>query len=591
MIKIRMPNFIQKILIFYKYIGSKFLALILFALMASILEGIGILMLIPFFENISKLNNPESSFDVSLPFFDEAIFQSINLVEFFGIFTLIFLLKGVFVFFLHYASTKIKTQLFQSLKIDLINAFISMDISHYDKKNIGHLTNISTEQVENATSALDAVVKSIVHFFNVLIYFSFAVSVDWFFSLILVFVGALLAPGFNKINSYIYQISGQLTLKNSTLISYYLDILKNFKYLKATSNLSFYREKVSRAVSKIVSGKIKIGMANAITDSIKEPITVIVISTVVLIQSFYFGSSLANIVVVVILFHRSLSFLIGIQSKWQSALAKIPAINVIEEEKRQILSRISNRIIIKEEIDFNGDIVLEKVNFSRKESSFKIEDLSLKIPQNKITALVGKSGSGKTTISEFILGFLYPSNGKVMFGDVDLKAISENSLGNSIGFIPQNPTIFSGTVLENILMKDVENFVNNNSANVDRAVDLAGIRELINSLPDGLNTVIGGGGIELSGGEKQRLMIAREIYRKPKILVLDEATSSLDQKTTSYIKRSLKELSNNMSILMITHDHNSLDIADYIYLIDQGKIVDHGTNSKKVIEKFNKSIR
>ena len=221
-------------------------------------------------------------------------------------------------------------------------------------------------------------------------------------------------------------------------------------------------------------------------------------------------------------------------------------------------------------------IQFEKVSFSYPGANQKaVDDVSFTIPQGNTVALVGASGGGKTTIARLVPRFWEATEGKVLIGGINVREIAPEELMKYISFVFQNTKLFKTSLLENIKYGNPDATMEE----VERAVDMAQCREIINKLPLGLNTKIGTEGTYLSGGEQQRIVLARAILKNAPIIVLDEATAFADTENEHLIQQALKELTKGKTVLMIAHRLSSITDADNILVIDKGKIAEQGTHA------------
>lgn len=221
-------------------------------------------------------------------------------------------------------------------------------------------------------------------------------------------------------------------------------------------------------------------------------------------------------------------------------------------------------------------IQFEKVSFSYPGANQKaVDDVSFTSPQGNTVALVGASGGGKTTIARLVPRFWEATEGKVLIGGINVREIAPEELMKYISFVFQNTKLFKTSLLENIKYGNPDATMEE----VERAVDMAQCREIINKLPLGLNTKIGTEGTYLSGGEQQRIVLARAILKNAPIIVLDEATAFADPENEHLIQQALKELTKGKTVLMIAHRLSSITDADNILVIDKGKIAEQGTHA------------
>lgn len=230
-----------------------------------------------------------------------------------------------------------------------------------------------------------------------------------------------------------------------------------------------------------------------------------------------------------------------------------------------------------------GDIRFEGVGFAYDVGKPVLHGIDLEIRSGKTLALVGSSGSGKSTIAGLVAGFIQPSSGRVTIDGHDLSRVSIGSYRKHLGVVLQDDFLFEGTIRDNVV------FARTDATEVEirKAVEAAYVNEFTDSLEDGLDTWIGERGIKLSGGQRQRITIARALLANPDILILDEATSQLDTQSESLIQKSLQELIRDRTTLIIAHRLSTIRSADQILVVDQGRIIESGTH-KELLEKEGK---
>jgi subfamily B ATP-binding cassette protein MsbA len=226
--------------------------------------------------------------------------------------------------------------------------------------------------------------------------------------------------------------------------------------------------------------------------------------------------------------------------------------------------------------DVKGHIKFEHVKFSYEESKEVLHDITLDAPQGSVTALVGSSGSGKSTIAGLVATFLNPSSGKVTVDDIDLATVNLGSFRKHLGVVLQDDFLYEGTIRENILFPRPDA----SDEELISAVKGAYVDEFTDKFEDGLNTVIGERGVKLSGGQRQRISIARAILAAPSIIILDEATSNLDTESESFIQKSLQELMKDRTTFVIAHRLSTIQQADQILVVEEGNIVENGKHQE-----------
>lgn len=224
----------------------------------------------------------------------------------------------------------------------------------------------------------------------------------------------------------------------------------------------------------------------------------------------------------------------------------------------------------------NGEVVFDKVGFAYEEGKPVIQDISFEAKPGSVTALVGSSGSGKTTIAGLVASFLNPDSGTITIDGHDLSKVSLESYRSQLGVVLQDDFLFEGTIRENILFPKPDA----TEAELMDAAKAAFVTEFTDRFEDGLDTLIGERGVKLSGGQKQRIAIARAILANPRILILDEATSNLDTESESFIQESLNRLMKGRTSFVIAHRLSTIRKADQILVIEQGNIAERGTHDE-----------
>ena len=230
--------------------------------------------------------------------------------------------------------------------------------------------------------------------------------------------------------------------------------------------------------------------------------------------------------------------------------------------------------------EIKGDIEFNNVSFAYEEGKPVLKNINFKAPSGSVTALVGTSGSGKTTIAGLAASFLNPDSGVITVDGVDSAKVSLNSYRSQLGVVLQDDFLFEGTIRDNILFPRP----NASEEELLKAIKAAHVSEFTDRFEKGLETVIGERGVKLSGGQRQRIAIARAILANPRILILDEATSNLDTESESYIQESLKGLMKGRTTFVIAHRLSTIRQADQILVVEDGQIEERGKH-EELIEK------
>jgi ATP-binding cassette, subfamily B, bacterial len=262
--------------------------------------------------------------------------------------------------------------------------------------------------------------------------------------------------------------------------------------------------------------------------------------------------------------------LLGVQLEVQSSLALFDRIFDYLDQPVDIVE--GTRDIARP----RGDVAFEDVSFGYETGVLTLDDVTFAIPAGTKTALVGETGSGKTTCAYLVARLYDPTEGSVTIDDIDVRELTFSSLADAVGVVSQETYLFHASVRENLRFAKPDA----DDEEIEEAAQAAQIHGLIASLPDGYETVVGERGYRFSGGEKQRIAIARTILRNPPILVLDEATSALDTQTERAVQAALERLAEGRTVIAIAHRLSTVRDADQIVVLDHGRVVERGTHDE-----------
>jgi subfamily B ATP-binding cassette protein MsbA len=350
-----------------------------------------------------------------------------------------------------------------------------------------------------------------------------------------------------------------------------------FKYLTATGQTRHLGNTVKASIGRITDFEMKRGIAESFTQAAREPVAVIFMMIIVLVQLAVLKQPLGPILVSILLFYRGLNSILMMQNHWLATLAHIGSVEMVRDEftaqRRHRESDGTRRIP-----PLSQGIALRDLSFSyAADLGDALKDISLDIPARSSVALVGESGAGKSSIVDLLTLMLKPRRGQVLIDGVSGDEIQLASWRRQIGYVSQETVVFDDTVANNICMWEGDSRRDNLLLErVRDAARQAHIAHFIETLPDGYQTLVGDRGVRLSGGQRQRLFIARELFRKPSLLILDEATSALDSESERYIQKSIDALKGRITVIIIAHRLSTIRNVDYVYVFDKGQLVEHG---------------
>ena len=355
-----------------------------------------------------------------------------------------------------------------------------------------------------------------------------------------------------------------------------IDSLLNFETVKYfnNENLEFNRLDVSLKKYELAANKSRhslslLNIAQIIV--IMSGITIMLVMTAFGIRSN--DISIGGFVVInayMLQLYQPLNFLGSVYREIQQSLVDMENMFNLLDEKSKVKDSLKQlNINNKTEIKFSN------ISFGYDERRTVIKDISFEVPNGKKVAIVGPTGAGKSTISRLLFRFYDPTNGSIYINDENINSISQHSLRKIIGVVPQDTVLFNDTIHYNISYGDPKA----SEDDIINAAKNADIHNFVISLPDGYETIVGERGLKLSGGEKQRVAIARTFLKNPKILFFDEATSALDSTTEKEIQKNLENISKNKTTLIIAHRLSTAAYADNIIVLDKGSIIEQGSHN------------
>jgi len=448
----------------------------------------------------------------------------------------------------------------------------------FDTMRVGEIVSRMNDAVKIRAFINDTVISLIVNIFIVFFSFSLMFIYSWKLALIMAAIVPLYAIIYFITNKLNKKRERKLMENAAELESQLFESLNSVKTIKQFGIEGFANIKTETRFIELLRTVYKSGINGLFTGSSTEFLSRIF--TIILLWSgSYFvinqeitPGELLSFYAIIGYFTSPAAGLIGMNKVIQNALIAADRLFEIMDLERE---SEENKIDLKKELI--GDIVFEHITFSYGTRVDVFEDFNLKIKKGELTAIIGESGSGKTTLASLLLK-LYPiSSGKVYIGDHNIDYFTNYSLRQIISSVPQQLNLFAGNVIDNIALGEFK-------PDMEHILEICktlGMMNFIEKLPAGFNTYIGENGATLSGGQKQRLAIARALYKNPEILILDEATSSLDSESESHVQQTIQKLKEEgKTILIIAHRLSTVVNADKIVLLENGKLIEEGSHDE-----------
>jgi subfamily B ATP-binding cassette protein MsbA len=493
--------------------------------------------------------------------------------------------KGISLYFAKLIMINVSEEVKKILKTDMLKSLIKSDTEIIESKHSGkYISNLNFD-VDQITRMLSEAYLSIFKDGLTLIGLLCVMFVqNWKLSLIALIMIPLASITAKILGKRMSKISTQAQEKSGDLNRYLIDLFKNHKVIKIFQRENFEENRSEKFVTNLKEKSAKIAAVYIRSTPVMEMLTGIMIAALI----FYSGKLIISGELAI---NNFFSFLAAMMLAYQP-VKTLTKVNIIISQGFSAAERILPIIDIKNEISLNenednldiskGNIAFENVNFSYK-SNLKnkvLQNINARFSGGKMTALVGHSGSGKSTLLNMIPRIYDPNDGKILLDNQDISKFNLASLRSQISIVDQNTTLFDDTVLNNIKYARPEA----SNEEVFEAAKQSMCDDFIDNLENKFETMIGENGVKLSGGEKQRLSIARAILKKSKIVLLDEATSSLDSDTEEKIQKALDQLTLDKTTIVIAHRLSTILNSDTIYVMDKGKITDSGKHNELLMK-------
>ena len=491
---------------------------------------------------------------------------------------IIFLFKGM-AYYLSLAYSIVLQQTFiKNIRLKLLNTLNNISFKSFIVADAGKIQNVMNGEVDRVVRAYNAYFGSFQNAIMVVVYMSFAFFVNAQFAL-LIMVGGLTT---NIIYNTIYKLTKKASRKFSSSNNLYqgevIQHVSNFKYLKATGLNYLYGDKMKTTIETIEASRKRMGILSSIGVAVREPMLVIVVATVILIQTQVLGGTMGTILISLLFFYRALVALVYVQLGWNEFMSVSGSLESMVDFQQEIEQN-------KEETGtvpfshFKNEINIDHLTFSFGDTKI-LDDITLCIKKNQIVAFVGESGGGKTTLVNIIAGLLKADKGSCVVDGIPFQDLEIRSYRKRIGYITQDSVIFNDTIYNNVTAWAAP--TPENIQRFGKVIRQASLFNFIEGLTKGMHTELGNNGINLSGGQKQRISIARELFKDIDILIMDEATSALDSETEVAIQQSIDALKGNYTILIVAHRLSTIRNADRIVLINKGRIENEGSFSELI---------
>ncbi len=564
-----------------KHDRIKIIFLFILILSGTFFELLGFSSILPFLYVVSKPEFIKENIYLS-KFYNFISPGSVNefLVWLGLIIILIFILKNSYLFFIQYSIVKFSTNTHQKLASRLFRCYLYSPYSFHLQRNTAQLLrNIGLIQ-SIITGILLSLVNIITDLLLIISIFILLLIVDVYSSFIVFsFIGLVSFIYFSIFKRKLSRFGEEQKHHNEVLIKQFNQGLGSIKEAKILGREDYFDKSYSyhlQGLNRISKWQQSIGV---LPHFIIETLMVTLI-LFIMFSAIFRGHEISTILISLSFFGLAAVRLMPSINKINSSVNLIrfyiPSLKEVYSDLKMSESFACTIPVLKtgSDIIFHKELELKQIYFSYDETNkLVLEDINLKIAKNSTVGFVGKSGAGKTTTVDIILGLLDPNSGKVLVDGLD---VHENirSWQSKAGYIPQQIYLMDDTITANIAFGVPENEVDLNK--IYKAVSLAQLDEFVNQLPGGLNSIIGESGVRVSGGQRQRIGIARALYNDPELLIMDEATAALDNETEKAFMEAIDALSGKRTIIIIAHRLTTVANVDKIFFLKDGKLIESG---------------
>lgn len=539
-------------------------------MLVAVLDGVGLLMFLPLLSSAAgeEVMEGENANRALTTLTDGLAYLGIELtlLNILLVMLFFFSMKGVAKYCADYYRVILQQRFTNMVRLENMNLLAGYDYDAFTRADSGRIQNTFSGEVNRITVAYRYYFQMIQAGVMLLVYVGLACLLNPSFAIMVAVGGVLSNVIFNRIYKITKKASKQLTKEMNAFQGFLIQSVASFKYLKATSLIYDYKRKVDASIVTIEEHQRRVGKMTSLGASLREPLVVLIVVIVILIQVEGFGVSLLGIIASLFMLYRGLNSLNQVQNHYNGFLSVSGSMYNMTDFIKGLRTNQEPRggqTLAAEQ----ARIEINRLHFSYDERPL-LNGLDLEVRPRQTIGLVGGSGTGKTTFVNILCGLLRVPRGMVKINGIDLTDLDLRAYRRRIGYVTQEAHVFSDTVRNNVSFWGDEA----NDERVWEALRNAHAEEFVRDLPRGLDTMIGINGINLSGGQRQRISIARELYRPIDLLIMDEATSALDSQSEHMIQENIDELAGEYTMIVIAHRLSTIKKADkIIYLKPNGK--------------------
>jgi ABC-type multidrug transport system fused ATPase/permease subunit len=565
-------HLIKYIKLFFLYGKQKLIYLLLLTAIGTAIETFGLVALLPIL-NVAFEKSPDPITSYILELLQRFSIDP-SLGNLLILLVLIFVVRGFILMLQRYLSGYLIVKIKRDVQLQLFNGISEMDYEYFSQNTVGYFNNVVVTEVGRFVSSLGTFIKAIVVIVYALIYIPAAMLINLDLTLFLLVIGFSSLFVLRYFTKNTANISKQVTELNSNLNAHFVQLLYGYIYLKSTNSIFLLSNKVKRYVLNLAKKEYGIIFNISLLNAIKEPIAVTTLAVFTYYQIVIVKGNMAEVMVFSLLLYRlmmQLLMLPGLIQNFNRTIGGVESVmkltSSLDQQKEKNWGNL--HVSLDQEIRFNNvSLDFDKSNI--------LKNINLSIKPNQSIGIVGESGSGKTTFFNLLTGLLRPTKGAIYIGPTNYDQIDIKKFRENIGYVTQEPIILNDTAENNI------GFFSDYSNSKEYKLSIANAARIaqcqfIEEMPEGMNTILGERGVKISGGQKQRIAIARELQKNPKLLILDEATSSLDAESEKYIQEEIIGMTHSRTMIIIAHRLSTVMHCDLIYVFSKGEVVESGS--------------
>lgn len=531
------------------------------------LEGAGLTLLIPLLNLIGLTGSENNKVTQFIADFYETIGVQLNLISVLVTIFFIVSFHALFLWWQQVTAVKIEQKLVWDLRSQLFEKLLRADWNLISSKPQGQLSGVLIRETERVGQALQFLATGIGFGFLILVYLLWAAMMSWKLAAAVFIGSAAILILFRKRVQQGRRNGEVITRENLNLTQYLQESLYALKMVKASAIEPRAATHFTSLAEKFYKTWVAAAHNGASIRALAEPIAVLILCCGIYFSVSVFHIDGATLLVLLFIFFKTLPRLTEFQRTWNNFLFTIPAFQAVEGLNNEMTSTTGSG---SAPISFNNEICFENVSFRYPTGPQILENTSLTILKGQMIGIVGASGGGKSTLVDLLIGLQSPQRGQIKSDGKTLAPANSESWRKKIAYVSQETILLHDTVENNLKWLSPTA----STSQVWEALRLAHADAFVLAMPEGLQTIIGDRGTKISGGQRQRLALARALLQKPEILILDEATSALDAETEKFIQEAIESQKGHLTLVVIAHRIGTLRKADRIFQISQGKVVE-----------------